>query len=322
MRRPRRARRNAGKVIMLVSAIVCAHDVEEYQDLVQAVTSLLEQTHRELEIIVVSDGSEQLYGRLVADYGDRGSVRPLLLEENRGVSAARNAGIGVARGEVIAFMDSDAIAEKTWIETLLDTHREHDAVAVGGRILPLWGGSKPDCLPEELYWLVGVTHEGFAGDGVTEIRNAFGPNMSFRRVVFEEVGLFNEDLGFAGKRTRYVQAEEPEYALRVRRTLGKGVVYAPDAVVYHKVPQSKLSFRVLLRRAFYQGYSKCLVRRLCASDDPMAAEKSYLRALMLRHVPGRLLGVHRLSGIKRLVVLVACVTSVGLGFVYGHVRRA
>jgi len=306
---------------MLVSTIICAHSLDNYQNLAEAVTSLLVQTHPELEVIIAIDGNEEFYKKVVANYRSQDTVKAVLLRENTGVSAARNAGVKVARGDVIAFMDDDAVADRQWVENLLSTYREYDAVAVGGKILPLWLGEKPDHLPEELYWLVGVTHDGFAGEEVVEVRNTFGPNMSFKREVFEKVGGFSESLGFARKGASCVQAEEPELALRMKQTLGKGVVYNPHAIVYHKIPQSKLGVGILLRRAFYQGYSKALLGKLHVSADSMATEKSYLRALLLKYIPRRVKRIYRVEELKKLSVLIASILSVGLGFVCGYAEE-
>ena len=306
---------------MLVSAIVCAHSLDSYQDLMECVDSLLGQTHEPLEIIVVIDGNRALHERVTADCGQNALTKTVLLEQSKGISGARNAGIRAAGGEVIVFIDDDAVADSHWVETLLKTYEDHDAVAVGGIILPLWIDGEPGYLPEELYWLVGVTHEGFAGEGVVEVRNTFGPNMSFKRDVLDQVGLFNEDLGFSKGGARRIQAEEPELALRVKRKTGKGVLYNSEAIVYHKVRRSKLGVGTLLRRSFYQGYSKAMLGRMNLSRDAMAAEGTYLRDMLLGRVPRRLSRCYRLTEIERLFFLIACVACVGLGFAYARTFR-
>jgi len=306
---------------MKVSAVVCTHNLDNYQNLVEAVTSLLEQTHRELEVIIVVDGNERLYRRVMEDYGGQERIHVVLLEENVGLSGARNAGIKVAQGDIVAFIDDDAVAEQGWIENLVDIYSKYDAIAVGGKVLPIWLRQKPDYLPEELYWLVAVTHDGFAEEEVTEVRNTFGPNMSFKREVFEEVGGFSEDFGFSQGTPSLAQAEEAEFALRVKQKLGKGMIYKPEAIVYHKIPPSKLGMRTLLRRAYYQGYSKAMLERQKLHADPIATERSYLKALLLRYIPRRMMRIYRPSEMKKLSVLVASIFSVGLGFVCGYTKE-
>jgi GT2 family glycosyltransferase len=286
----------------------------------EAVNSLLEQTHREMEIIIVVDGNKELYERIVKVYGARDNIKIVATEESLGAFGAGNVGVKTARGDVIAFTDDDAIAERRWVESLVDTYEKLDAISVGGKILPIWASGKPDYFPEELYWLVGVTHEEFADEKVVEVRNTFGPNMSFRREVFKEIGLFNEKLGFAKRGTSYMQGAEPEFALRMKQKLGQGVMYNPEAIVYHKIPPSKVKVKMLLRRAFYQGYSKALLRKLNPSADSIVTERSYLKTLLLKYIPQRMKRVYCLLELKKLFLLVAVIISVGLGFVYGYAK--
>lgn len=75
-----------------------------------AVDSILGQTHRNLELIVVDDGSTDASPRILADFAARDSRVRVHRRRHGGVSAARNAGIGLARGEFVAVMDDDDIA--------------------------------------------------------------------------------------------------------------------------------------------------------------------------------------------------------------------
>lgn len=313
---------------MFVSVIVCTYRSDDYENVLDVVASLLNQTYPEIEIIIVVDGNEQLRKKIATISNTQDNIQVIASEESIGASGARNLGIRRARGDLIAFLDDDTVTEKRWIENLVDTYQKKDAIAVAGKILPIWLAKKPDYLPEELYWLVGSTYEGFAKEGVTEIRNALAPNMSFKREVFEKVGLFNQNFGFARKRASasYIQGEEPEFALRMQNTLGKGVIYNPNLIVYHKVPEWKTRLRILLRRAFYQGYSKALLKKLSRSPKPLAPEESYLKDLLLKYIPRRVrrvfLWFEPLAEMKQLLVLLVSILAVGLGFVYGQLRSS
>ena len=306
---------------MLISTIICSHSPDKHSNLVEAVNSLLQQSHRENEVIIVIDGSDELYRKVIADYGAHDNLKAVLIKQNVGISAARNIGVKESSGDIIAFTDDDAIADSKWLETLQDTYSEWDAIAVGGRILPIWECGQPHYLPEELYWLVGVTHKGFSAEKVGEVRNTFGPNMSFKRQVFDQVGGFNENLGFSKRGESYIQAEEPEFALRMKQVLGKGVIYNPHAIVYHKVTKSKLGAIALIRRAFYQGYSKALLRALDISKVAIHTERSYLRGLLSRGIPQRVKKCYRYTELAQLTILVVVVFSIGLGFSYGYIRE-
>jgi len=94
-----------------VAVSVLVPTYQRRDSVVQAVRSILAQSYRDFEVIVVDDGSTDGTGDAIAPLGVR-----YLWQENRGVSAARNAGLRVARGRVIAFLDSD----NTWYPDHLD----------------------------------------------------------------------------------------------------------------------------------------------------------------------------------------------------------
>lgn len=82
----------------------------------EAIDSVLRQTHQDFELIVVDDGSTDASAAIVAGYGERVRV---LRQANRGVSAARNAGIAASRGDFIAFLDSDDYWEPDFLEAMV-----------------------------------------------------------------------------------------------------------------------------------------------------------------------------------------------------------
>src|SRR5438132_3254976 len=93
---------NGGGAPPAVSVIVPTFQRREY--VVRAVGSVLAQTYEDFELIVVDDGSTDGTGEALA--GLDGRLR-YLWQENRGTGAARNTGLRLARGEIVAFLDSD-----------------------------------------------------------------------------------------------------------------------------------------------------------------------------------------------------------------------
>jgi len=310
---------------VLLSVVLCTHRLDSYQNVIDAVESLLRQTYDDMEIIVVVDGNQRLSEGIAQVYGGREKVKILATGDKMGVCGARNAGIGVAQGEIVAFTDDDVVADSRWIESLVDTYETYGAVAVGGKILPMWIATEPNHFPAELGWLVGITHNGFAEEGVSEVRNAFGPNMSYRSEVFDKIGLFNERFGLGARGAVQLQGEEAELALRMKHVLGRGVTYNPQAVVYHKVPPWKTTPRWMLRRAFYQGYSKALLRRSIPGHDTLSVEQAYLRRLLFTYAPSRakrlLLRSDRAGELRKLGILAASLFSASLGFVCGLAKK-
>ncbi len=101
----------------LISVIVPMYKVEAY--LPACLDSLLAQTHRETEFILVDDGSPDASGTIAEAYAARDSRVRVLHQANGGLSSARNAGIDAARGEYLAFIDSDDWVDPEMLETML-----------------------------------------------------------------------------------------------------------------------------------------------------------------------------------------------------------
>ncbi len=204
-----------------VSIILCTYQSERYEDFVEAVNSLNAQScdNEKLEIVVVVDGNRELYERILKsgiEEADKVEVKVILNEENLGLSESRNRGIKEARGNIIAFFDDDAVADMNWLEELVLMYEEHDAIAAGGKILPKWVTKKPKYLPEEFYWLIGATHNGFPEE-MTEVLKALDG--------------FRSEMGVKGR--GLLQGEETELCERMSNKFEKGVIYNPEAIVYH-----------------------------------------------------------------------------------------
>jgi len=92
-------------VYPLVSVIIPVYNVEPY--LAECLESIINQTYRHIEIILVNDGSTDGSQRIMDCYAKKDDRIVVLSQSNRGVSAARNAGLSVAKGEYVLFVDSD-----------------------------------------------------------------------------------------------------------------------------------------------------------------------------------------------------------------------
>ena len=89
----------------LISVIVPVYNVEKYLE--ACIDSILQQTYEKIEIILVDDGSTDSCGKICDEYASKDSRLKVLHKGNGGLSSARNAGIKVATGEWITFIDSD-----------------------------------------------------------------------------------------------------------------------------------------------------------------------------------------------------------------------
>jgi len=304
---------------MKVSVVICTYSEEMYEHFEDSLESIRTQTYDDIEIIVVVDGNEDLYERIEAEYGDDPDLKLHCNEENLGLSGSRNRALEYVTGDVVALIDDDAVADERWIEELVSVYETRDAIAAGGKMTPIWVAGKPEFLPEEFYWLVGVTHRGFAEPG-EEVRNTFGSNISFRTEVLGELGGFATEVGRQGEKN--LQAHETEFCARMREEYGNGVIYNPDATVGHKVFEWRTDKRWLVERAFWQGYSKRAMETL-VSEDSSAEESDFLKQLLFEFTPERVRSLVTGPSVpkaKQLFTLFALTGTVGIGYLYGIVK--
>lgn len=115
----------------MVSIIVPIYNVEQY--ISKCIESILAQTYRDFELILVDDGSTDMCGKICDEYAKQDSRVHVIHQENKGVSAARNAGISLAKGEYIMFVDSDDFITENMLEKM------HDCIAESGSDIAICG---------------------------------------------------------------------------------------------------------------------------------------------------------------------------------------
>lgn len=293
------------------SVVICAYTERRWDDLVAAVASVREQTVPPDEIIVVIDCNTDLAERAAAEF------LGITVAENtgkRGLSGARNTAIDLAKGDVIAFLDDDAVAAPDWLAQLLDGYCDARVLAVGGAARPRWpSGARPALLPGELDWVVGCTYIG-QPTADTPVRNLMGCNMSFRREAFLLAGRFAEDLGRVGRTP--LGCEETELCIRLRQASpGSVILFRPEALVYHRVTPDRLTWSYLGRRGWGEGVSKAQVSRAVGADAALATERDYLRKVIPAAVARELLR----GSVPGVLALGAVVSATAAGYLRGAV---
>jgi glucosyl-dolichyl phosphate glucuronosyltransferase len=236
-----------------ITAAICTHNRATL--LPAAIDSLLAQNlpPTNYEILVIDNASTdetpqviQRYLKAPGSIALRSAVQPVL-----GLSHARNLAVEMAAGEVIAFLDDDAVASPDWLAALLDAYAMHpDVWAVGGKVLPLWQGERPAWLTDDLLPQLSMLDFGDAVRPLKAGELLHGVNFSCRRYAFDQIGLFRTDLGRQG--IALLGSEESEFQQRILRH-GKGVVYTPLADVHHWVMAERLLQWYFIRRAYGRG---------------------------------------------------------------------
>lgn len=302
---------------MLVSVVVPTYDRGRFPDMVECVETLLRQTYDDIEVVIVVDGNPDVFEMANEKFSDKDDVIIYNMDEERGPISRANMGVVLASGEIVALTDDDAVPAEDWVETLVDTYERYDdAIAVGGKMEPEWVVDDPGYIPEEFQFLIGVSHRGFP-ETEQEVRNTFGANLSFKRDVYLKLGGIKQ----GGIDPSQIQGRETEFCARMRRTYGKGVIYNPEAVVRHKIYDYRTDKRWLIKRAFWQGYSKRAMSKLV--PDQSDNESEFVRDLFLRYLPDRVKGAlfqRSQNAVPKLMMLLALTAATGIGYLWGIIK--
>ena len=207
-------------------------------------------------IVVDNNSKDDTHKRIAAFQAEHPHLNiRYCFEAEQGLSSARNAGIRLAEGDIIAFIDDDERIVEDFITAyieLFDTHA--DAMSAGGKIIAEYPTGRP-C------WMSRYTERPIANpmDFGKEIapfpkqRIPGGGNMAMRREVFERIGMFDTSLGRTGK--KLLGGEESDLFERMERA-GMKCYYVPRAVMYHIIPAEKLTAEYFERLAYNIGISQ------------------------------------------------------------------
>jgi glycosyltransferase involved in cell wall biosynthesis len=205
------------------------------------------------EVIVVDNNSTDQTRAVAEGYCRRYPERfRYEFEPQQGLSRARNAGIRAARGQIIAFIDDDVIAEPTWLNVLTSSLHDGKWAGAGGRIVPPQDFTPPDWLTVggETDLLGALLPLFDLGDQAGKMkRPPYGANMAFRKDMFEKYGMFRTDLGRCGD--KMLMGEDIEFGSRLM-SAGECLHYEPYSVVEHPVPMERLSKKWF--RAWWYGF--------------------------------------------------------------------
>ncbi len=242
---------------MKVSVVICTYRRPER--LAGALKSIAAQNfpQQDFEVLIVNNDP---HGKDVQPLFNQWRSELFNSDEHRlrmincpvvGLSYARNAGISEARGEVICFLDDDALAAPDWLERIWAAFEEHPhAGVVGGKILL----NKPDPAPFwmlpgwEIYW----SHFDPPYPGYTAVQHwseyPWGANWSGRRCALLEAGGFPAR-GFGRKGGKIQDGEEIAAAALVQR-MGYDIGIEPRAQVIHAVDPSRFTFKFVWNKIF------------------------------------------------------------------------
>lgn len=307
--------RGGGVSALSVSVVICAHTERRWDDTMAAVASVRCQSYAAKELMVVVDHNPPLYERLKFALPDATVVEN---RERQGLSGGRNTGIALISGQVVAFLDDDAVADVDWLTFMVDSYGEPGVVGVGGLTLPKWDTQRPSWFPAEFDWVVGCTYVGMPTQRAP-VRNLLGGNASFRREVFEKVGGFKNGIGRAqGKRP--LGCEETEFCIRLNQQMpGAVLLFDNRATIWHRVAAERCRFAYYRSRCYAEGLSKAMVTRSVGANDGLSSERRYIARVLPRGVARGLADTLRGdgTGLGRAGAIVAGLATVTGGYAVG-----
>jgi glycosyltransferase involved in cell wall biosynthesis len=196
-----------------VSVVVCAYNGERTMD--KCLASLEHLNYPDYEVIVVNDGSKD---RTLAISESYPNCR-IISQENKGLSVARNVGAEAATGEIVAYTDSDCVADPDWLNYLIGTMEAKGLVACGG---PNFPPPEDEMVPEAVAVSPGAPCHVLLDDEIAE--HIAGCNMAFRRDVLLGIGGFDPIFRAAG--------DDVDICWRLQDS-GYAIGYSAAATVWH-----------------------------------------------------------------------------------------
>ncbi len=196
-----------------VSVVVCAYNAERTME--ACLASLETLDYPDYEVIVVNDGSKDR----TLEISERFPYCRIISQENRGLSVARNVGAEAATGEIVAYTDSDCVADPDWLTYLVGRMEDGNLAACGG---PNFPPPEDSLVPAAVAVSPGGPTHVLISDEVAE--HIAGCNMAFRRDALMALGGFDPTYRAAG--------DDVDICWRFQDA-GHTIGFSPAAIVWH-----------------------------------------------------------------------------------------
>jgi GT2 family glycosyltransferase len=220
-----------------ISVVVCSYNGQRtIGDCLQGLRRL---DYPNYEVIVVNDGSKDQTEAIAKGFGFR-----VITTENRGLSSARNTGMRAAKGEIVAYIDDDAIPDPHWLTYLAASYLRTNHMGIGGPNLPPQDdGAIADCVANSPG---GPIHVLLTDE---EAEHIPGCNMSFRKAALEAIGGFDERFRIAG--------DDVDLCWRIQQQ-GWTIGFNPSAMVWH---HRRNSVKAYLKQQMNYGKAEAMLEK-------------------------------------------------------------
>jgi len=213
------------------------------------------------EILVVDNNSGDDTQELISEYIDKIPVR-YIIEENVGLSYARNRGAKESKGDWLFYIDDDGKLERHSLEVLSNTIKNYDFVFITGIYKPWYLNPKPKWMPNNIgtYNIKGIHEVRTLGSD-----HISGGIMCINKKVLSDFGGFPNHLGMVGNKISY---GEETYVQEKLREKGMSLGFNPFMVLHHLVPEYKQSVSWILKAEFARWRDKYHIQEYSITSLP------------------------------------------------------
>ncbi len=293
------------------SAIICAYTLQRWDRLVEAVQSMQTQSLPVREIVVCVDHNPDLLRRATELWAPVAGVEVIENHYPGRLGSARNSGLERVSGDVVVFLDDDAVVPPDWTERLDAIYSAEPVVqALGGGPQPIFEVPRPDWFPHEFGWVFGCAYRGLPTTRAPTGR-LIGAGMTVRRAAVLAVGGFHSD-----------DHDDMDLSHRVADRFGdESVVYDPALQVSHHVTAQRLTWSYFWRRCYTVNRGKVLAFHDLEQAGNQTADLAFVRHALLSAIPGYLASGSA-AGVKRSAAVIAGIALAALGNLAGRVSLA
>lgn len=299
-----------------VSIIIPIYNVEK--DLVKCLESVSRQSLQDIEVILINDGSTDSSYQIAGNYVKKDSRFSLYSQKNIGLGETRNRGIDLAKGNYLAFVDSDDFLDDDYIEKLYKKATETDADVVQGEVLEFWDDGRSTELEQDLSKISGIclnrdnVNDFYRDDFFTHTFRHYAWNKIYKSAFVKEHHLkfgdnkkiFAEDTWFQLQLLHYFPHIEyvpgSQYHYRQRNT---SIMHQPKKNLMKRQSLMVADYWKLIRN----GENFGLEKKVC---EMIAMDVFTMEALNQMRTGGSARSLHdHLKDIGRYPVMYNCVTN-------------
>lgn len=244
-----------------LTIIICSRNRAD--EITGCLPGVIEQTRQfsDVEVLVVDNGSTDNTKEVVARFAADFPALRYVFEPTPGLCQARNRGRGEADGEILAYIDDDAVLKTNWIKNVRQHFIEKKSDCLAGKVTAELEGDAPFPIDDTMLWFFTATKFGEQGKFIKYPEHPVGCNMAFRAEVFDRAGGFDTNLKLYGDETDFFRrAGEKDFT----------TFYDPNVTVAQFIPNERLTIEELRHKSYIWGEGAATAWMLAAKPSGAA----------------------------------------------------